>query len=121
MDFMQYPGIPALNSLPQEERFDRFRKAHQWLMEHDAEYRRCTRRFWTWTIASLISYALTVAALGWSLTQGALSREWFQGVLSGLSAPLFLAVCWPAMRYQRFKCKAVQKALEGEAPNGCQP
>lgn len=120
MDFMRYPGIPALNSLPQEERLDRFHKAHRWLMAHDKVYRRHTRRFWTWMIASLIGYGLTVAALAWSLTQGTLSREWFQGILSGLSAPLFIAVFWPALRYQRFKCTAVQRALKAEASNSGQ-
>ena len=121
MDFMQYPGIPALNALPQEERIDRFRKTHRWLMEQDPEHRRRTRRLWIWMIVSLIGYGLAVAALGWAFSQGALSREWFRGILSGLSAPLFMAVGWPAMRYQRFKCTAVQNALEGEASNGSQP
>lgn len=118
MDMMKHPGIPALNALPQKERFDRFREAHQWLTAHDEEYRRRTRRFWMWMTASIIGYGCTIAALGWALTQGVLSRESFQGILLGLSPFSFISFYWPSRRYQHYKYAAIQQALETVASIG---
>jgi hypothetical protein len=118
MDFMQYPGIPALNALPKEERLDRFRAMHQRLMTNNQAYRLQNRRFLGWTGAAGVFYVVVLVSIAWAFSQGALSREWFRGILLLLGPILLLAVSWTAARHQRSKAAAIQQALEDEGLPG---
>lgn len=113
MDFTQYRGIPALNALPREQRFDRFREAHQRLLASNEVYRLQNRRFLVWMAAIGVGYLVTLVSILWAFSQDTLSREAFRGILMLLGAILFVAVSWPAARHQRLKAAAIQQALEG--------
>ena len=115
MDFMQYPGIPALNPLPREQRPDRFRAVHQELMANHEVYRLQNRRFLAWMGAIGVCHLVALVSIGWAFSQGALSREPFRGVLMALGAIFFCAVSWPAVRHQQFKTAAIQQAVEVKA------
>jgi hypothetical protein len=117
MDLTQYRGIPALNALPREQRFDRFREVHQELMATNESYRRQNRRFLAWMGVVAVGCLVTLMPILWAFSEGTLSREAFRGILMGLGAMLFVAVSWPAARHQRLKAAAIQHAFEGAAPS----